>query len=1056
MRVKSLLALLAFTAMAAALLFGPAGFSPGEPQSAEAALFNEIKKLLASDAQAGEHFSYRSVAVNGDTAIVGAYAADPGGAAYIFQRNEGGADNWGQVKILTASDAAGGLFGRSVAVSGDTAIMGANGAGVGGAAYIFQRNEGGADNWGEVKILTASDAQVADFFGFSVAVSGDIALIGAFGEDGGAGDPLSTAGASYVYQRNEGGADNWGQVKVLTAAVRAASDNFGWSGSVSGDIAVVGTRYRESAHVFQRDKGGANNWGEVKTLTAFDAGTSDYFGFSVAVNGDTAVVGATSSALGGATYVFGRDEGGADNWGEVTKLTASDAQAGDRFGHSVAVSGNIAVIGAAKDALGGMIPDIFGAAYLFERNEGGADNWGEVMKLTASDPQAGDDFGNSVAVSGAFAVVGAPGEDAGGTDAGAAYVFDLLQPESTATPTPTPCPEGKVPANGGCGTPTPTPTNTPTPTATPTATPCDGPCPTPTPTPEASFTVTTTDDELNSDGDCSLREAIQAANTDTAVDACAAGSGADTITVPAGIYTLTAGDLNVTTDLTVNGAGAATTIVDGSGITRIFYIASGATVEISGLTIRNGLDYEAAGGIHNGGTLTLNDSIVSGNSVEGNYDAGGINNAGTLTLNNTTVNDNTANGDYSTGGIKNPSGRTLNLNNSTVSGNIATGDYSTGGIESFQSASATLNNSTVSGNSAIGDYGTGGIQNSQSAILNLNNITVSGNSAIGNYGTGGIESYQSASATLNNSTVSGNSATGNYGTGGIQNFQSAILILNNSTVSDNTTSSAIGNDIGGIETYQFATVTLKNTIIANNGASDCNGPVISGGYNLDSDGSCGLTGLGDISNANPLLGPLTNNGGTTETHALLAGSPAIDAGSGDCPPPITDQRGVIRPAGSACDIGAFEVGLLPTPGPTATPTSTATPCPEGKVPANGGCGTPTPTPDLTDTDGDGCRDQKESGLDETLGGMRDPLIPWDYYDVAGMSGATPDGYIDLLFDILGVIQHYSPTGDPPYDAHYDRGPMSGPNPWNMTAPDGSIDLLNDILGVIQQHGHDCR
>ena len=87
--------------------------------------------------------------------------------------------------------------------------------------------------------------------------------------------------------------------------------------------------------------------------------------------------------------------------------------------------------------------------------------------------------------------------------------------------------------------------------------------------------------------------------------------------------------------------------------------------------------------------------------------------------------------------------------------------------------------------------------------------------------------------------------------------------------------------------------------------------------------------------------------------------------------------------------------------------------------------------------------------------MRNSHNRWDFYDVAGLSGPTADGIVDLLYDILGVIAHYSPQGAPPYDAHYDRGPSSGPNPWNMTAPDGSIDLLNDILGVIVQHGHDC-
>ena len=162
--------------------------------------------------------------------------------------------------------------------------------------------------------------------------------------------------------------------------------------------------------------------------------------------------------------------------------------------------------------------------------------------------------------------------------------------------------------------------------------------------------------------------------------------------------------------------------------------------------------------------------------------------------------------------------------------------------------------------------------------------------------------------------------------------------------------------------------------------------------------------------------------------------------------------------------------------------STPTPCPEGKVPSNGGCGTPTITltPTITptptpkdpdaDTDGDtipnsndpnddndGCTDDQENGPDETLGGLRDPHNPWDFYDVLGPGAALPlDRVIDLPNDILGVIQHFSPSGAPPYDIAFDRGPSSGPNPWNMTAPDGVIDLPNDILGVIMQFEHSCQ
>ncbi len=431
MRTKFLLALVAFTALGSALLFGPVGFGP-EKRTAEATSLNEVKKLTASDAQAGDEFGIR-VAVSVDTAVVGAWSEDAGGAAYVFHRDQGGQDNWGEVKKLTASDAqAGDRFGWSVAVSGDTAVVGANGEDAGGttagAAYVFQRDQGGTDNWGEVKKLTASDAQAFSDFGFSVAVSGGTVVVGAFVEDG----------AAYVFQRDEGGTDNWGEVTKLLASDAEAIDVFGISVAVSGDTAVVGAQGEDAggshagaAYVFQRDEGSQDNWGEVKKLTASDAQANDYFGISVAVSGDTAVVGAYLEDAGatnaGAAYVFQRDEGGADNWGEVQKLTASDTQFSGVFGFSVAVSGDTAVVGAYGENAGGI--GAAGAAYVFQRDEGGAGNWGEVTKLTASDAHFSDEFGGSVAVNGDTAVIGERGEDAGGSNAGAAYVFDLLLPK---------------------------------------------------------------------------------------------------------------------------------------------------------------------------------------------------------------------------------------------------------------------------------------------------------------------------------------------------------------------------------------------------------------------------------------------------------------------------------------------------------------------------------------------------------------------------------------------------------------------------------------------------
>jgi len=277
---------------------------------------------------------------------------------------------------LTASDgAASDYFGWSVALSGDTALVGADnndddGANS-GSAYIFERNNSGADNWGEVKKLTASDGAAGDIFGYSVGLSGDTALVGAWGDDSG-------QGAAYLFERNTGGVDNWGEVAKLTASDGAASDSFGSSVSLSGDTALVGAPYNDtfgSAYIFKRNSGGVDNWGQTKIITASDSAAGDEFGSSVALSGDTALVGAyfddDDGANSGSAYIFERNDGGADNWGEVKKLTASDAAAGDDFGRSVALDGDTALVGA-RDGDGAIADS--GSAYIFERNSGGADN----------------------------------------------------------------------------------------------------------------------------------------------------------------------------------------------------------------------------------------------------------------------------------------------------------------------------------------------------------------------------------------------------------------------------------------------------------------------------------------------------------------------------------------------------------------------------------------------------------------------------------------------------------------------------------------------------------
>src|SRR5215213_5922903 len=255
-------------------------------------------------------------------------------------------------------------------------------------------------------------------------------------------------------------------------------------------------------------------------------------------------------------------------------------------------------------------------------------------------------------------------------------------------------------------------------------------------------------------------------------------------------------------------------------------------------------------------------------------------------------------------------GAGLTLNDLTVANGRAFGG---GGIFN-DGGTLEVNNSTISGNSANGN--SGGIFNAGLGTLEVNSSTISGNSA-GTF-SGGI--FNAGTLTVNNSTISGNSAgTDN---GGIGNASAGTLTVNNSTISGN----SANNNGGGIG--NGSTATLNNTIVANNEGGNCAGlPVTDDGGNLEWPGNdCGFA-----LSADPLLGPLADNGGPTQTHALQPDSPAIDAAV-ECPPPATDQRGVSRPQGDACDIGAYEVEVVvednTAPFVTATsPQATSPPTP---------------------------------------------------------------------------------------------------------------------------------
>ena len=375
--------------------------------------FEQLAKLIAADAAAGANFG-RSVAVDGDTIVIGAPYAGTGGAVYVFRASDGK-----QLAMLTADDgAADDGFGYSVAIDGDTVVIGArfddDGGLTSGSVYVFRKSWFG-DTYSQMAKLTASDAAAGDGFGASVAIDGDTVVIGAENEGSG--------GAAYIFRTNDGW-ETYSFVVKLRADDSPYNGYFGHSVAIDGDNIVVGAygdyhagTYSGSAYVFRPsdDQYGGATYDQVAKLTASDAAYMDLFGESVAIDGTTVVVGAYGAGTGGAAYVFHTEDDGA-TYGQVAKLTATDAAAGDKFGTSVAVDGGTVAIGA---WYGNSAGSGSGSAYVFRTSDGGA-TYGQVAKLTAADAVADDGFGYSVAIDGDTVVVGALYD---GTDSGAAYIF---------------------------------------------------------------------------------------------------------------------------------------------------------------------------------------------------------------------------------------------------------------------------------------------------------------------------------------------------------------------------------------------------------------------------------------------------------------------------------------------------------------------------------------------------------------------------------------------------------------------------------------------------------
>jgi hypothetical protein len=391
-------------------------------------------------------------------------------------------------------------------------------------------------------------------------------------------------------------------------------------------------------------------------------------------------------------------------------------------------------------------------------------------------------------------------------------------------------------------------------------------------------------------GQCTLRAALEVTNN------LPAGA-AVTITVPAGHYVLSLGQLNLApaadpTSVTIQGSGAATTILDGDHRSTVLAITLPFTAlgveawpaTIDGVTIQNGQGTGdpfagvLGGGLSNDfGNLTLTNAIVTSNATSGRamINGGGIANHGTLTLGNTTISNNS-------------------VTALTGPGELAGGGLSTAGF--VKASRLTINGNSVNGGTEVGGAVAGGIANK--GPITLSNATLTGNSV---------------------SNIVGSTRAALVGAGGLTNIAgfptlppTPQVVVSNVTVAANPIESSTGNTLaGGIAEArlnldeQLATLALACSMVANN-TGDCAGGLDDQGFNLDSDGSCGLsTANYDPLVTNPRLGPLQLNApGGLETMALSAGSAAIDAANG-CSG--ADERGVVRPQASACDMGAYEV-----------------------------------------------------------------------------------------------------------------------------------------------------
>ncbi len=379
------------------------------------------QKLNASDAGDGDEFA-TTIAMNGDYAVIGAPSKDGvgrnSGAAYVFRRQ--GTEWVEHTKLVSSEETPGDFFGTSVAIDGDTILVGGHRTNEpfadGGSVYVFERT---GENWEETAKLSAPDGTNFSYFGYSVGLDADTAIVGAIRDDEAGLD----AGAAYIFVRNQSA---WTLQTKLIGNNTKSEDFYGYAVDVDGDFAIVTAprnRGTGAAYIYRRE---GIVWEQKRNrirhrMMPIDPDGATFFGVSVTISGTTAVIGATGALVGeeesGAAYVFTENE--PPFWNQHVKLTAGDRKGGDQLGYAVAISGNEIIAGAPLQDAGGRSS---GAAYIFQKSE--ESGWVESSKLSDGETASEDQFGTSVAISGNIAVSGAQQGDDIAPNAGAAYIFE--------------------------------------------------------------------------------------------------------------------------------------------------------------------------------------------------------------------------------------------------------------------------------------------------------------------------------------------------------------------------------------------------------------------------------------------------------------------------------------------------------------------------------------------------------------------------------------------------------------------------------------------------------